>query len=571
MDIVQVRGKDLPAADLEKLVEVWIDTVAAHDTLVVVNDRLDVTLATGADGVHVGQDDLSPEEVRELAPADLVIGRSAHDRREVLLAQESGATYAGLGAFYGSRTKPEASVLEPGKAGLREPIPALTIPVVAIGGITVERVREVLSLPPVTGIAVSEAIQGADDPARAVTRLRSALDRAWLDRSLLVALSAIVLFGAEACGGREGAAPEAAGPEAAGTTDVRPLIDPASVTVREIFQLPDAAASSAGLRQPRDLSLDAGGTLYVLDFAAPDHRQIVAFDPSGVFAYRFGELDDRADRVGPAGQFAVTPWKYVMQVDAADNSLTSFLTLGTYVSTATLTGVGMAVHPIQEYGHYYLKKWDPPRRRAYVLHMQLPVDSVSMVYEVSLPPGQSVKKDARDVSFLTASDGLGCLYVAFSDVYRVRVLDRDGATVRVVQSSRPAVPKSPREMEEERKRLVARLESQVGDVSDSLLQEASRPDSLFPLVDELSVDPAGRLWVRTHRPEISAGSVYDVFNERGELISWVAIPAAVRKTAFAPDGRLYVIDEREPKRPRIVAYEVGFGGGPEVAADTTGG
>jgi len=182
VDIVQVRGKDLPAADLEKLVGVWMDTVAAHDTLVVVNDRLDVALATGADGVHVGRNDLRPEEVRELAPDQVVIGVSAHDRRELLQAQESGAAYAGLGAFYESRTKPEARLLDPHEAGLTDPIPGLAIPVLAIGGITAGRVREVFSVPVVTGIAVSEAIQGARDPAEAVAGLRSAIDRAWSDR-----------------------------------------------------------------------------------------------------------------------------------------------------------------------------------------------------------------------------------------------------------------------------------------------------------------------------------------------------------------------------------------------------
>jgi hypothetical protein len=93
------------------------------------------------------------------------------------------------------------------------------------------------------------------------------------------------------------------------------------------------------------------------------------------------------------------------------------------------------------------------------------------------------------------------------------------------------------------------------------LQEAAKPDSLFPLVEELIVDRSGRLWVRTHRPEVGTGTVYDVFNEQGQLISWVAIPSVARKTAFAPDGRLFVIDERDPERPAIVAYEVVFGAG----------
>ena len=182
LDIVQVRGKDLPAGDMERLVGGWVEAVAAHSTLVVVNDRLDVALASGADGVHVGQEDLPPEEIRQEAPEELVVGVSTHDRQEILLAQGAGATYAGLGAFYESRTKPEARVLDPWKAGLMESIPALTIPVVAIGGITEERVPDVLAMPLVTGIAVSAAIQGAADPAEAVEGLRSALDGAWMER-----------------------------------------------------------------------------------------------------------------------------------------------------------------------------------------------------------------------------------------------------------------------------------------------------------------------------------------------------------------------------------------------------
>jgi hypothetical protein len=379
-----------------------------------------------------------------------------------------------------------------------------------------------------------------------------------------------VLLVCSSCGQPEGRVSEVSEAESASPSQAGPLIDPARVVVTQAFELAELASSRANLRQPRDLALDIGGVLYVLDFELPDHAQVVAFDSSGAFSSRFGEKDDSADRVGPSDQFAVTPWKYVMFLDRWDNALTSFLTLGTHVSSAGLTGVGMTVLPMPEYGHYYLKKWDPPTRRAYVVHMQLPVDSLSTVYEVVLPPNQSVRKDARDVSFLTASDARGRLYVAFADVYQVRVLDTNGSTVRVIQSPRPAVAKSPREMEEDREKLLTRLRGQVGDVSDSLLQDAAIPDSLFPLIEELTVDPAGRLWVRTHRAESVAGSVYDVFNEHGQLISWVAVPAVVRKTAFSSNGGLYVIDERDPERPRIVGYDVEFGPGPEPA-ETAGG
>jgi hypothetical protein len=368
-----------------------------------------------------------------------------------------------------------------------------------------------------------------------------------------------LFLGLLACG-EPAPGPEAGADPASGAEEpAAPLVDPASVTVREAFALPAAEASRAGLRQPRDLAFDAAGRLYVMDFEAPDHQQVVAFEEDGTYAHRFGERDDRADRIGPSDQLTVTPWNYVMLIDMVDNALTSFLTMGTYVSSAELTGVGLSVLSIPDYGQYYLKKWDPTRRRAYVVHMQLPVDSMAMVYEVRLPPGQSVRKDARDVSFLTATDRSGRLYVAFEDAYQVRVLDRTGATVRVVRSARKAVAKSPAEMEAERARLLARLQAQVGDVSDSLLQDAATPDSLFPLVEELAVDPAGRLWVRTRRAERASGSVYDVFNEQGQLISWVAVPATVRKTTFSPAGALYVIDERDPDHPSIVGYDVTFG------------
>lgn len=183
VDLVQVRGKDLPAGDLEALTRVWIDALGPFpSTFVVVNDRLDVALATGADGVHVGRDDLSADEARTLAPGNFLIGASAHDRREIELAQRSEADYAGLGAFYPTRTKAGAAILDSRDPAWGKPVRGLTIPVVAIGGITVGRVAEVMAVPVVTGIAVSEGIQAAPEPAEAIRELRSALDQAWRKR-----------------------------------------------------------------------------------------------------------------------------------------------------------------------------------------------------------------------------------------------------------------------------------------------------------------------------------------------------------------------------------------------------
>jgi thiamine-phosphate pyrophosphorylase len=184
LDIVQVRGKSMPTGDLEKLVKRWTESVSGSTTLIVVNDRVDVALATDAHGAHVGRGDLPVGAIRELAPRRFVIGISTHDEREVAHARESGADYAGLGAFYTSHTKPEAFLLDRGSRGLGEAVRGASIPVLAIGGITAERVRDVCSSVPVNGVAVSDAIQGAADPCVAIAELRSELDQAWMDRKL---------------------------------------------------------------------------------------------------------------------------------------------------------------------------------------------------------------------------------------------------------------------------------------------------------------------------------------------------------------------------------------------------
>lgn len=180
VDFVQVRAKTFEADRFVELVRGWLDRLSELEIGVIVNDRLDVALATDVAGVHLGDDDTSIEEARERATEEeFVIGASAGDRDGTLIAQASGADYVGLGAFYSSRTKPEAKVLNPWKTGLMENIPALTIPVLAIGGMTPDRVDEAFRVPAVTGVAASAAIQGSDDPAAAIEAMRAALTEAW--------------------------------------------------------------------------------------------------------------------------------------------------------------------------------------------------------------------------------------------------------------------------------------------------------------------------------------------------------------------------------------------------------
>lgn len=179
VDLVQVRGKRLAAGELEELTRGWVARLAGLPCRVIVNDRLDVAIAGGAHGVHLGRDDLEIETARRLAPPGFVIGGSSHDRAELLTVQAAGADYAGLGAFATTSTKPDASRLEPGRAGLATPVLGLEIPVLAIGGITPATAAGALEIPVVTGVAVSRAIQAAPDPEAAIEAIYEALRAAW--------------------------------------------------------------------------------------------------------------------------------------------------------------------------------------------------------------------------------------------------------------------------------------------------------------------------------------------------------------------------------------------------------
>lgn len=181
VDLVQVRGKSVTAAELEDVASGWVRRL--NGTVpVIVNDRCDVAVAAGADGSHLGQDDLPLSEARRLAPPGFLLGASAHSREELLRAAAQGADYAGLGAFFDSPTKPSSRVLDFEDAGLDAPIEGLGIPVLAIGGVDAGRVVEAFRIPAVTGVAVSGFVQGASDPGQAIEDMRGALEKVWRGR-----------------------------------------------------------------------------------------------------------------------------------------------------------------------------------------------------------------------------------------------------------------------------------------------------------------------------------------------------------------------------------------------------
>ena len=131
----------------------------------IVNDRLDVALMSGADGVHLGQDDLPVAEARKLAGPDFIIGATAHNVQEALAAQSAGADYLGCGAVFATTTKRDTVPL--GLEGLRAIRQTVHIPIVGIAGITPLNYQQVLETG-ADGAAVVSGILGADNISKAV-------------------------------------------------------------------------------------------------------------------------------------------------------------------------------------------------------------------------------------------------------------------------------------------------------------------------------------------------------------------------------------------------------------------
>jgi thiamine-phosphate pyrophosphorylase len=172
-DCIQVREKEMPTRALADRVRAVVDAARPAGVAVVVNDRADVALACGADGVHVGQDDLSVRDVRRMAGDRLLVGVSTHSLEEARAAAEAGADVCGVGAMFATSLKP--AIAPGGAAYLREYLAHFArVPHLAIGGVTPANVGE-LAAAGCRGVAVSSAVCGARDPAAAVRALREAL------------------------------------------------------------------------------------------------------------------------------------------------------------------------------------------------------------------------------------------------------------------------------------------------------------------------------------------------------------------------------------------------------------
>ncbi len=180
-DCIQLRAKDIDDDKLFALASEFVKVCKDAGVLSIINDRVDIAVAAGADGVHLGQDDLPIEQVRKLQLAPLIIGKSTHSIEQLHVACEELPTYVSLGPVFATETKPTAAPvgLDYVRQGVKELVDT-GIGHVAIGGITLDNVEEVLKAG-AKMIAVCSAVTGADDAAKACTALKRKISASGAD------------------------------------------------------------------------------------------------------------------------------------------------------------------------------------------------------------------------------------------------------------------------------------------------------------------------------------------------------------------------------------------------------
>jgi thiamine-phosphate pyrophosphorylase len=158
---LQLRGKGLPSAALLDTAAAVADEARAAGAIFIVNDRADVAALSGADGVHVGQEDLAPHAARRVVGPEAIVGLSTHTEKQIQEAAFEPATYIAIGPVFGTSTK----VTGYAAVGLEMVRRARRIgkPVVAIGGITIENVRSVIEAG-ADAVAVIGGLLGAGSP-----------------------------------------------------------------------------------------------------------------------------------------------------------------------------------------------------------------------------------------------------------------------------------------------------------------------------------------------------------------------------------------------------------------------
>lgn len=171
--LVQLREKDTNSRDFYNLALQVKELTHKYNVPLIINDRLDIALAIDADGLHIGQEDLPVDLCRKLLGKDKILGVSAHNLEEAIKAEALGADYLGVGAIFSTSTKKDVDITSIDTLiKIKENI---KIPVVAIGGITHDNVKEVLKAP-IDGVSVISCLLGAEDIKKASTKLNDIIN-----------------------------------------------------------------------------------------------------------------------------------------------------------------------------------------------------------------------------------------------------------------------------------------------------------------------------------------------------------------------------------------------------------
>jgi thiamine-phosphate pyrophosphorylase len=179
--LVQLRDKSSSTRDRLALADAAVIRTRAAGAQLIVNDRADVARLSGADGVHVGQDDLSVDDVRRVLGRDAIVGLSTHTTEQVDTAARTTATYIAVGPIFGTATKDTGyaarglDLVGYASRRLRSGQARLGRPIVAIGGITLDRVPDVLAAGATSIAVISDLL--TEEPARRVRDFLELLDR----------------------------------------------------------------------------------------------------------------------------------------------------------------------------------------------------------------------------------------------------------------------------------------------------------------------------------------------------------------------------------------------------------
>ena len=173
VDYIQLREKHISSAEYLLQAKRLAEWTACYHTRLIINDRMDIAVLSGAQGVHLGQEDIPVRDARRFLGADKIIGATAKTGEQAKRALEEGADYLGSGAWFPTDTKKDAVPIS--EETYREILKAAPIPNVAVGGITPENCRKPLDCG-AHGLAISAGILKSDNPGAEVRKIRKLLE-----------------------------------------------------------------------------------------------------------------------------------------------------------------------------------------------------------------------------------------------------------------------------------------------------------------------------------------------------------------------------------------------------------